>query len=253
MNDQPWAPERYHAALEAEIGRFLATVSDADPDTPVPTCPDWTIADLARHLGTLYRWVDHLVRESVQEPFWSRQLGVIAPDSGLAEWTSEGFSQMLQTLRTADPDAPVWSWGGDRRVRFWPRRMVYETLMHRCDAELALEQSPLIEPELAIDGVDEFLTVLSHARWVAKNLRDLDGGGETLHLHATDAPGEWVITLTPEGYTWEHGHGKGTVAVRATAGDLLLMTYGRTPPAGDAFTLFGDTDLLTRWLTKSAL
>lgn len=49
------------------------------------------------------------------------------------------------------------------------------------------------------------------------------------------------------------GHGKGTVAVRATAANLLLMTYGRIPPPGDAFTVFGDTDLLTCWLEKYAL
>lgn len=247
MNDQPWAPERYLAALQEEVGRFLAAVADEDPLTLVPTCPEWTIADLTRHLGILYRWVDYLVRESVQEPFWSRQLGVTAPENGLAEWTAAGFAQLLETLRTAEPDAPVWSWGGDSHVRFWPRRMLHETLIHRCDAELALGRVPVIESALAVDGVNEFLSVLGNARWVAKNLRDLEGGGETLHLHATDAPGEWLITLTPEGYTWEHGHGKGTAA------DLLLMTYGRVPPTGDAFTVFGDAELLGRWLTKSAL
>lgn len=253
MSDQPWAPERYHEALQVEIGRFLAVVSDAAPDTPVPTCPDWTVARLTTHLGLLYRWVDRLVRDSVQEPLWPHQLGITAPTDGLAEWTSKGFEQMLATIRTADPDAPVWSWGGDQHVWFWLRRMLFETLIHRCDAELALGRSPFIEPAVAIDGVDEFLSVLAHAFWVAENLRALGGGGETVHLHATDSSGEWLITLTPEGFTWEHGHGKGTAAVRATAADLLLMTYGRVPPTGDAFTVFGDAELLGRWLSKSAL
>lgn len=257
MSDQPWNPERHVAALEAEISRLLSIVGTADPGVPVPTCPGWTIAKLTRHCGMLYRWVDHLVREKVQEELWSSRLGIAAPGEGLPQWTSAGADHMLATLRSADPDAPVWSWGADQHVRFWSRRMLFETVIHRADAELALGHRPVIDTAMALDGIDELLANLSHAVWVAENLRALgDRAGQTLHLHATDPgaqAGEWMITLDDAGYGWEHGHGKGTVAVRAPAADLLLLTYGRIPQADDALTVFGDTDLLAHWLEKSAL
>jgi uncharacterized protein (TIGR03083 family) len=258
MSDQPWSPERYTAALESEVSRFLATVSTADPTIDVPTCPGWTMGKLTKHVGLLYRWVDHLVTHQVQDEFWPNQLGAITPRDGVLEWTSASATQMLTTLRAADPEAPLWSWGEDQHVRFWTRRMLFETVIHRADAELALgETKPDVDTTTALDGIDEFLTSVAHASWVTANLKDLAGHGEIIHLHATDAPdasaGEWLITLEGDGYRWTHGHAKGAVAVRAPAADLLLMTYGRIPPTGDAFEVFGDTALLDRWLTKSSL
>jgi hypothetical protein len=101
--------------------------------------------------------------------------------------------------------------------------------------------------------VGEFLDNLRVAPWKREDLRALEGAGQTLHLHATDADGEWMITLDPDGYTWEHGHGKGTVAVRGRAADLLLLLYGRTAPTEDTFQVFGDTALLAHWRSRTGL
>jgi len=55
----------------------------------------------------------------------------------------------------------------------------------------------------------------------------LGGSGETLHLHATDIEGEWLVTLQSDHITIDRGHAKGDAAVRATAIDLLLFVWGR--------------------------
>src|SRR5262249_38658792 len=105
----------------------------------------------------------------------------------------------------------------------------------------------------AADGVDEFLLVAPLGSRVSKRLAELPAG-HTIHLHATDsvfsgtasAAGEWLISLNGGGYTWSHGHAKGTVAVRGPAA-LLLFAYGRIRPGDERLTVFGDTTLLQAW------
>ena len=47
-----------------------------------------------------------------------------------------------------------------------------------------------------------------------------------MHLHATDdglgPTGEWTIVNDEDGVGWSHEHGKGGVALRGSAKDLLL-------------------------------
>jgi hypothetical protein len=74
--------------------------------------------------------------------------------------------------------------------------------------------------------------------------------GQTVHLHATDAPAEWLLTLGP-GASCEvqRGHAKGDLAVRGPIDALWLWATGRvstaTPTAG--IEMFGDTSLADRW------
>ena len=43
-------------------------------------------------------------------------------------------------------------------MRFWARRQAMETSVHRVDAESALGRCVALSPEVALDGIDEFLT-----------------------------------------------------------------------------------------------
>src|SRR5262249_55605113 len=146
----------------------------------------------------------------------------------------------------------VWTWGPGRSAGWWSRRMLHETTVHRADAELALGRMPEIDAGTALDGVEEFLANLSSQRRAAAQLAELGANGETVHLHATDSDGEWMLTLRADGFDWERGHGKGTVAVQGTTRDLFLLTYGRLRSTDERFTIFGDREPLDRWLEKSA-
>ncbi|MCW2882556.1 MAG: hypothetical protein JWQ95_6656 [Sphaerisporangium sp.] len=253
--EDPWSYEDHCSALEAQLGGFVEVVEHADPASAVPTCPGWTVGKLLKHVGLTHRWAEHIVRNRVQERLSSREVPVTLPDddSGYPGWIAKGGESLVATLRSAGPDAPAWSWGPVQGSGFWARRMLHESVVHRADAEIALGREPRIDAATASDGVDELLTNLGTAAWIAERLAELRGSGETLHFHATDvdAGGEWTVTLEPEGFTWEHGHGKGDVAVRGTASDLLLLLYGRLDPDGP-FEVFGNRDLLTRWKEKTA-
>ncbi|MFI6482272.1 maleylpyruvate isomerase family mycothiol-dependent enzyme [Nonomuraea sp. NPDC050663] len=242
----------YPMAVETEVGAVARLLERADVETPVPTCPGWTIRDLVVHLGGTHRWATHIVATRAAERVPYRQVVTDpSPSDDLVAWLRSGAEDLLAALRAADPDAPVWTWGEDRHQRFWPRRMLHETIVHRADLEIALGLSPRIDPEHAVDGIDEFLANLPHARSIAPRLERLTASGEVVHLHATDVEGEWLVTLPPAGYAWSRGHGKGDAALRGPVSDLLLVVYGRRSP--DTLAVFGDRELLERWITTTAL
>jgi uncharacterized protein (TIGR03083 family) len=240
--------------MESETARLAELATGSDPAAPVPPCPGWTLADLITHVGSLHRWVAHIVQTRRQEPIWPRQVpnGLAEGQRGDPAWLVAGARELVATLRATDPDTPVWTWGGDQRASWWARRMLFELVVHRCDAELAAGVEPVVAAPVAIDGIEEFLDFLPHASWVTKRLAELGAEGATIHLHAGDADGEWTLTQGPAGrITWARGHAKGDVAVQAPVSDLLLMLYGRRSP--EALTVHGDRAFLDRWLTAASL
>ena len=246
---------RYCEALEVEIERFAGVVRGVDPSLPVPTCPGWDVASLVKHAGSVHRWAGAMVRDLATSRLDQRSFDLALPHAkeGYADWLASGAAPLVATLRAASPDDPMWAWGADQHVRFWSRRMLLETVVHRADAELALGRAVDIDPPVAVDGIDELLENLPHAAYCAPGVARLKGAGESLHWHATDAGGEWTIVLEADGFTWSRGHKKASVAVRAPAADLLLMAYGRRSPKDDVFEVLGDRSVLEMWLANSAL
>lgn len=239
-----------------EIHALADLVEGADLTTPVPTCPGWDLTALVKHTGVVTRWATQMLRDGATERLDFRKVDRALPDdpSGYAGWLRAGAALVDEQLATHDADAPVWTWADGNTAAWWARRLVHENAVHRFDAANALGAPFAIEGSVAVDGVDEFLQNLpGAAASFAPDVAELRGDGETVHLHATDADGEWMITLTPSGFSWGHGHGKGDVAARATAADLLLLVYGRLPATSDRVQRFGDTELLDRWLRLSAI
>src|SRR2546427_822006 len=87
-----WDHARYCDALEAEIERFAADVRGVDPATRVPTCPDWSIAELVEHVGAVHRWAGRMVADTLQERLDRKQLDLGLPDdrSAYAGWLAAG-------------------------------------------------------------------------------------------------------------------------------------------------------------------
>ncbi|MFE4856512.1 maleylpyruvate isomerase family mycothiol-dependent enzyme [Streptomyces sp. NPDC056670] len=254
------APAIHCRAVMAETERFVAAVEGADLATPVPSCPGWTLVDLIRHTGSVQRMFSGLLRQRVQERPLTRDTALELPASedGYPAWLRASAQVAAQVFADTDPDAPMWVWGADPHARFWMRRMLCETLMHRVDAELAVGLRPVIDPALAADAVDEFLVNLPFAASFAPGTAELRGQGETIRFRCTDRAGEWLIRLRPDGFGLDPSPAKaaGTESADATvagpAADLLLFLYGRLDRGADALETSGNDGLLQRWVTNSA-
>ncbi|MER6566047.1 maleylpyruvate isomerase family mycothiol-dependent enzyme [Streptomyces sp. NPDC001093] len=257
----PLPYDTYREAVARETLRFCEVVQDADPATAVPSCPDWTLADLTRHVGALQRWFGTLLTRLVQELPRSRDVELGLPENArdYPDWLAAGVPGVAAVLRDTDPEAPMWVWGEDRHARFWARRMLFETLVHRVDAERAVGLPSDIDPVLAADGVDEFLVNLPYAGLFAPGVTKLRGDGETLAFRSTDAgdgPGaEWRMRLDPDGFRPVGREAESepvTAAVRGQAADLLLLLYGRRSYQDPAFEISGQTAVLDNWFAHTA-
>jgi uncharacterized protein (TIGR03083 family) len=236
-------------------------VRSADPAAPVPSCPGWTLTKLVAHVGRVHRWAGANVTSRATESVDLHGVEDTVPPEdleGLLAWLITGAEGVVRALREAGPETRVWTWGDEQSAGFWARRMTHETLVHRADAYLAVGADFGLAPELAADGISELLSFIESPKAGERRpaFKELKGDGETLHFHATDdglgEAGEWLVRRTPDGVAWEHGHGKGDVAVRGPATDLLLVIYRRLPPAGSRVEVLGDEKLLDHWLAHSA-
>jgi uncharacterized protein (TIGR03083 family) len=239
--------------LRAEIGQFVDLLHDADLATPVATCPGWDVAELVRHVGKAHRWARQIVvtRAEAFVPWKSVPLDTPETAEHLPAWLAAGAEPLLTAL-DADPSTQVWAWVSPGSIGYWARRMLHETTVHRADVELALGGDPLVDPEVATDGIAEFLELLGISKAPAR-LADLGRAGDSLHLHPTDGAGEWTVTLTDAGFDSVAEHRKATVAVRGTAADLFLLLWNRRPLTPGRFESFGDHELIAAWLAATAI
>jgi uncharacterized protein (TIGR03083 family) len=241
-----------------EIVLMADVVRGVDPDTRVPTCPDWTVAQLVRHTGTVHRWATEMVRRRSTERLDPATLDLGLPDDrgAYADWLAAGATPLVDTFTTADPDASMWAWGADQHVRFWPRRMLHETTVHRADAEIAVGAQPHRDREAAADAIDELLENLPTAAYFRPRVDDLRGNGESIALRGSDGADSWLIRLLADRFTWERTDAEvsaeATVTVSAPTSDLMLLLYGRRA-RDNGFDVVGDDRVLARWIECSAL
>jgi uncharacterized protein (TIGR03083 family) len=251
-------------ALEQAGHRFAEVAGGAAPDAPVPTCPGWTMRDLAWHLGEVHRWAGTHVAERRQERVhWPG--GVSGPrpdDAALVAWYLDQHGWLLETLRSADPNMDCWSFlPAPSPLAFWARRQAHETSIHRVDAESAVGSVTPFESALAADGVDELLLGFFGSRprgSSAPDPADMSMLG-SIHAHAEDADRDWLLRLSTSGVqTASGGHGADAedsghaeCGVRATASELYLLFWNRR--SADGLDVRGDRALLDHWRTTAQI
>ncbi len=206
----------------------------------------------------MHRWAGGTVRVAARRRLGLRELGVSFPAAAgdHLPWFTEGARRLVEILRAADPAAPVWTWGPDGHVRFWSRRMLHESAVHRCDLDLALGRDPVVAPATAEDGVAELLENLESAAAFAPKIENLRGGGRTLAFTATDIGARWLLHLRPDRLEWNREDGSAATADAEVGGDVsdvLLFLWGRRELDDPRLRLSGDDDLLTHWVENSAI
>ncbi|WP_320779684.1 maleylpyruvate isomerase N-terminal domain-containing protein, partial [Streptomyces sp. CRN 30] len=59
----PLAHDRFCDEIIRQTRQLSALLADgADLGATVPTCPDWTLEELVRHVGRALLWTEHIVR-----------------------------------------------------------------------------------------------------------------------------------------------------------------------------------------------
>jgi uncharacterized protein (TIGR03083 family) len=246
----------FRAALLDQTQAFGELIRGADPSTPVPTCPGWTLKQLFTHVGRGSRWAAQIIAERRSQPLDPRDVRngrpPDDPDAAI-DWLNGGPQQVIKAIDQVGSDARVWTGAGMRPAGWWIRRLLHEVGVHRADAAIAVGADYDPSPDLAADAISEWieLMVVQSARQTTPPVEH----GRTLHLHATDAglgpTGEWTILNDDDGVSWTHDHGKGDVALRGTATDLLLAIVRRRPVADGDIEVFGDIEVWNAWLERT--
>jgi uncharacterized protein (TIGR03083 family) len=228
-------------------GHGLADAAEGNFTAAVVGCPGWTVSDLVWHIRRVHYFWGSIVEGLLTDPNAVPEIS--RPDSAaelLADYR-QGVERLTSVLSAADQTAPLWTWSHQKDVAFVTRHQVQEAAVHRWDAETAASRTFHIEPDLAADSIDEFLEHSMPSRY--DGAQPLAG---PLHLHATDAAGEWLITEYDDQHLRvERGHQKGDAALRATASDLLLMLYRRI--GTDRGEIMGDRGVVERFLARTDL
>jgi uncharacterized protein (TIGR03083 family) len=224
-------------AVERESATLVGALADGPLDATVPSCPEWTVADLGAHVGNVVGVWSHVLCEATGRP--KPPVPDAPVDGDLAGWFRGCAAALVEELRATPPDVAVWSWmPDDQSPGFVARRMAHEVAVHRVDAQLARGAAAAIDADLAADGIEEVLLITQQQEPPV-------GEGQTLHLHGTDRGDEWLLTLGRDGLGVERRHGKGDLALRGSVSDLELVLYQR-PPSGPVEHL-GDDEVLAAW------
>jgi uncharacterized protein (TIGR03083 family) len=240
----------YAAAIRTDAARLASAATAAGVDAPVPTCPEWQVRDLLRHLGGVHRWATSIVATPRTEP-WSADLpevvGAWPPDGELAPWLLDGAEALSTALETADPALQCWTFlKATSPLAMWARRQAHETAIHRVDAETATGASGTpFEPTFAADGVDELLVC-----FVTRRKAGLTADPpRTLRVCATDADGDWDAVVGPDRVvTLPGGSGPADATVRGEASDLYQALWNR--PITVPLDVAGDPAVLDLFLDR---
>jgi uncharacterized protein (TIGR03083 family) len=206
--------ERAVEAIAAESRRLTEVVGSSDLEARVPSCPEWSVRDLAHHIGEVqWSWGENVRAQNADERSGA-ELTALPEDIDLVAWLGWCTYSLLSALRAAGPDAPCWAW--------WPqphtagavgRHQAQEVAVHRWDAEGVAGAGAPLQADLAEDGVPEFVETM-----VGSDLASLPGA---VTLTATDRGAAWRVAGT--------GRAGRESELRAPASDLVLMLYRRLP------------------------
>jgi uncharacterized protein (TIGR03083 family) len=228
--------DRMRELVDGRSAAFRSSLAGA-LDARVPGCPDWTGRDLIAHLGEVQRfWAQVIIAGKPDAPPEDDDVADREPTGDLLDWSERSTGALLEALRDAGPDRPVWSWWGPTTVARVARHQVQEAGVHAWDADDTIGRAgPLLPADLAADGVDEFLTVEVpvNGPWPHRPV--------TVGLAATDVPDGWRVVLGGSGGSVERGAATGDAVLGGSASDLILALYGRRPM--DSLSVSGDQEV----------
>lgn len=226
--------------IDERSSAFRAAVGAApDLDLQVPTCPEWTLFDLAQHIGKGRRaWAATVAAgpDATGKSEARGDLGAPRERDALLAWLTASTQELLDALREAGPDRGCWTWWGDSQspetCGAVARHQLQEFAVHTYDAQLTLGAPQPLPDEVALDGVDEFQFTC------ASTTSPWPYEPAVLEYHATEGR-SWRLRLSADGIrvarvpspatTTDRVEDTVDLSVTGTASDLVLFCYGRIP------------------------
>lgn len=226
--------------LAADSARFSEVLRRTPYDTPVPTCPGWTAADLFFHLAEVQHFWARIVGRRMTTTGQVGELETVRPehDRELPGLFAECTQSLQEALQTTPPETVAWTWAPEQTAGFSYRRQAHEALIHRVDAELTAGERTPLDARLAADGIDELLGVMyGEPPSVGTFTPSAD---HVIRFATTDTGDTWTVTVgtytNPDGKSspcldWAPGDSP-TAQVQGTAADLDCWLWHR-PTLGD--------------------
>ena len=225
------------SAVERETHSIVDAFGDAPPDARVPTCPEFSLADLAAHVGQFTALWTHVLCEAAgaeKPPYEPLEAG-----DDLGAWYQPLADHLLARLHATTGDAPSWMWIPDQQTAgSVARRCANELSIHRYDAQTASGRTTPLDAAVALDAIDEIFVMLP----VWEN--PPEGSGRTMLLRATEGERR-SITLGPEGPRIDDQQRDADLTLSASASDLALVLFER--PSIGAVQRAGDGAVLDNW------
>ncbi|HVC39044.1 MAG TPA: maleylpyruvate isomerase family mycothiol-dependent enzyme [Candidatus Dormibacteraeota bacterium] len=234
------------ASIKRESRHLELAAARTQLDWPVPTCPDWQVRDLVRHLGGVHRWATAHVAEqrltAMPREEEYRLMGSAPADESLLSWFGTGHRALCRALSGATPELQCWSFlPASSPLAFWARRQAHETEIHRADAEIAAGAVPTPFPaEVAADGVEELLFGFAPRR------RRLGLESESrVALLPRDLSRGWLVRFGPSGVQAERVPGDADCVIRGSASEIYLLLWNRL--SAETLQIDGDPQALANW------
>ena len=217
---------RYETYMEHvdSLGWRLAGAAEGALDAPVPTCPGWTVEDAVRHVAQVYQ---HKIASTELQHVPDPWPPVWPPDRDPVGWFRDAHARLLAMFRMHQPDdpSPTW-WPDDQTVGFWARRMAHETAIHGADVERVSGSVTPLDTQLAVDGIDEILTIMLAGDW--SEAPSLESVGQRVAVIGGDRA--WVVALEPTEIAVAEDSGDGVSAtIGGDPSNVDLWLWGRAP------------------------
>ncbi|WP_412540667.1 maleylpyruvate isomerase family mycothiol-dependent enzyme [Longispora sp. K20-0274] len=220
----------FRARLADDTARLTAVATDLG--ARVPSCPDWTVEDLVRHVALVYLHKVQCMRLGKHPADWPPDLSA---EPALALLT-RAYAELEAEFAARTPESAAYTWfDPDQTVGFWIRRMAHEAAVHRVDAELAAGLVTPVAAGLATDGVDEVLRIF--LAWTSIEWPEDYTLADSPTIEVRTGGRSWFVRPTLAG-VFVDTEGEAATTVSGEPSDVLLWLWRRV--GDEAVTITGD-------------
>jgi uncharacterized protein (TIGR03083 family) len=215
--------------LEVEGERLATSTIGSDLEAEIPQLPGMRLGEVVRHVGSVYRMVVSWLHDGARPTRWQR---APAENQTLVDYLRAGLLEVVHELAQHNPldGCPTW-WPEHQNYGFWYRRLAHETTIHRYDVQMGGAAAMVggIPPEIAVDGVDEILSLWFTHRLGVLGISDVRPG--RIAIHTGDR--RWIAQITPTGTSAWRAEADETVdaIVSSDPAGMYLWLWGRRPNA----------------------